>query len=190
MFLNPQNVNYLNEDSPSEIPPVIISVYMLPHLEKSKLNLKLTDDACFLDIIPWTLSAPAVRFDVNKYKKRYDYITPKPTNNPICNFLHSYFPPPDRIFIEGSKTEEGVAEAAVSTKQIYKLYTCRPPDDSFIFTGGLGAIPLPLTLRHVYHSNVTECICTFVFVLYSVCRSVSFFRVCTSFDLLRLCYVL
>ena len=70
VFLNPLNDNYLNEDSPSKIPPIIISVYMLPHLEKSKLNLKLTDDACFLDIIfRWTLSAPAVRFDVNKYKK-------------------------------------------------------------------------------------------------------------------------
>ena len=98
--------------------------------------------------------------------------------------LHSYYPLPDRIFTEDSKTEEGVAEAAVYTEQIHKPYTCRPTDDSSVFTGG------PLPLRHVYQSNVTECICTFVFVLLCCCimcvaLSVSF--VCVRHSIFYVC---
>ena len=44
---------------------------MLPLLEKYKLNLKvkLIDDASFLDIAPWMLSAPTVWFDLTNLKK-------------------------------------------------------------------------------------------------------------------------
>ena len=38
-------------------------------LEKSKLNLNLVDDAPSLDIVPWKLSVPAVRFDLASFKK-------------------------------------------------------------------------------------------------------------------------
>ena len=41
----------------------------LPHLEKSKLNLNLVDDAPSLDIVPWKLLVPAVRFDLASFKK-------------------------------------------------------------------------------------------------------------------------
>ena len=50
----PQNIQ-LFEDSPSKILP--LSIHMLPHLKESKLNVKLIDDASFLDITPWMLSA-------------------------------------------------------------------------------------------------------------------------------------
>ena len=55
------------------------------------------------------------------------------------------------FFTDGSKTEEGVAAAAVSTKRIKKTFTCRPPDDSSICTAELRAILL--ALKHVYYSK-------------------------------------
>ena len=50
---------------------------MLPHLEKSKINLKLID-------APWTLWAPTVWFNLTKFKN--DISNPE-TNSPICNLL-------------------------------------------------------------------------------------------------------
>ena len=55
------------------------------------------------------------------------------------------------MFTNGSKTEEGVAVAAVSTKQIKKSFACRLPDNSSIYTAELRAILL--ALKHVYYSK-------------------------------------
>ena len=62
----PQNTK-LFEESESKVPPLCIRI--LPHLEKSKLNLNLVDDAPSLDIVPWKLSVPAICFDLNSFKK-------------------------------------------------------------------------------------------------------------------------
>ena len=61
----PENTK-LFEESESKVPPLGIRIF--PHLEKSKLNLNLVDDAPSLDIIPWKLSVPAVRFDLASLK--------------------------------------------------------------------------------------------------------------------------
>ena len=50
-----------------------------------------------------------------------------------------------------SKTEEGIAAAAVSTERINKPFTCQLPDDSSIYTAELRAILL--ALKHVYYSK-------------------------------------
>ena len=43
------------------------------HLEKSKINFELINRASILDIAPWTLSAPTVRFDlIKKQKQKHD----------------------------------------------------------------------------------------------------------------------
>ena len=55
------------------------------------------------------------------------------------------------LFTDGSKSEEGVAVAAVSTKRINKSFTCRLPDDSSIHTAELRAILL--ALKHVHYSK-------------------------------------
>ena len=57
----PENTKLL-EESESKVPP--LGIRILPHLEKSKLNLNLVDDASSWDIVPWKLSVPAVRFDL------------------------------------------------------------------------------------------------------------------------------
>ena len=55
------------------------------------------------------------------------------------------------FFTDGSKTEEGVAAGAVSTKRINKPFTCRLPDDSSRYTAKLRVILL--ALKHVYCSK-------------------------------------
>ena len=43
------------------------------HVEKSKFNFELINRASILDIAPWTLSAPTVRFDlIKKQKQKHD----------------------------------------------------------------------------------------------------------------------
>ena len=62
----PENTK-LFEASESKVPP--LGIRIIPHLEKSKLNLNLVDAASLLDIIPWKLSVPVVRFDLTSFKK-------------------------------------------------------------------------------------------------------------------------
>ena len=69
------------EESESKVPP--LGIRILPHLEKSKLNLNLVDDASPLDIIPWKLSVPIVHFDLTTLKK--DKQTWKYINSSIYN---------------------------------------------------------------------------------------------------------
>ena len=61
--------------------------------------------------------------------------------------LISEYPLLENIFTDGSKTEEGVAAAAVSTKRINKPFTCRLPDNSSIYTAEFRGILL--ALKHV-----------------------------------------
>ena len=62
----PENTK-LSEELESKVPP--LGIHILPHLEKSKLNLNLVDDAPSLDSVPWKLSVPAVCFDLTNLKK-------------------------------------------------------------------------------------------------------------------------
>ena len=55
----PENIK-LFEESEFKISP--LDIRTLPHLEKSKINLNLIDDATSLDIAPWTLSDPTAKF--------------------------------------------------------------------------------------------------------------------------------
>ena len=74
--------------------------------------------------------------------------TRKYVNSSIYNLE---YPLSENIFTDGSKTEEGVAATAVSTKRINKHFTCQLPDDSSIYTAELRAILL--ALKHVYYSK-------------------------------------
>ena len=60
----------------------------LPHLEKPRINLELTDDVSFLDIAPWTLLVPTVRFDLIKTFLQIG-LTLNPANSFICNLLQT-----------------------------------------------------------------------------------------------------
>ena len=65
-FWNPKTPNYLKNRSRRFY---LLASAFSPHLEKSKLNLNLVDDALSLDTVPWKLSVPAVRFDLASFKK-------------------------------------------------------------------------------------------------------------------------
>ena len=130
----------------SKVPP--LGICIIPHLEKSRLDLNLVDDASPLDIIPWKLSVSVVRFDLTSFKK-------DTTNPEIYKRLYlqlvSEYPLSEKKFTDSSKTEDGVAAAAVLTKRINKPFTCLLPDDSSVYTAELTAILL--ALKHVYYSK-------------------------------------
>ena len=140
----PENTK-LFEASESKVPP--LGIHIIPHLEKSKLNLNLVDDASPLDIIPWKLSVPVVCFDLTSFKK--DTTNPEIYKQLYLQLISEY-PLSETVFINSSKTGRS-CRAAVSTKQINQPFTCRPPDDSSIYTAELRAILF--TLKHVYYSK-------------------------------------
>ena len=83
--LNLKPSNYLKNRS-RKIPP--LGFRILSHLEISRLDLNLIDDALSLDIAPWKLSAPAVRLDLAKLKKKKKK-KKKDTTNPET-YKHFY----------------------------------------------------------------------------------------------------
>ena len=109
----------LFEESESKVPP--LGIRILPHLEKSKLNLNLVDDAPSLETssVPWKLPVPAVRFDLASFKK--DTTNPEIYKQLYLQLISEY-PLSEKIFTDSSKTEEGVAAVAVSTKQTKKNF--------------------------------------------------------------------
>ena len=113
---------------------MMVKLFQMPHLEKSKLNLNLVDDVPSLDIVPWKLSVPAVRFDLTSFKK--DTTNPEIYKQLYLELISEYSLS-ETFFTDGSKTEEGVAAAAVSTKWINRPFTCWLPDDSSIYTAEL-----------------------------------------------------
>ena len=78
----------------------------------------MVDDAPSLDIVPWKLSVPAVRFDLASFKK--DTTNPEIYKQLYLQLISEY-PLSEFFFTDGSKTEEGVAAAAVSTKRMKNL---------------------------------------------------------------------
>ena len=138
----PENTK-LFEESESKVPP--LGIRILPHLEKCKLNLNLlprwTSSLGNFQFLQSVLTYPISKDTTNPeiYKQFYLQLF---SEYPLSDFFSS---------TDGSKTEEGVAAAAVSTKRINKPFTCRLPDDSSIYTAELRAILL--ALKHVYCSK-------------------------------------
>ena len=73
-------------------------------------------------LLHWTLLAPTVHFDLTKFKKD---TTNLETYSFICNLFQNILYQKKK-FTDVSKME-GVAAAAVSTKQIHNSFTCWLP---------------------------------------------------------------
>ena len=101
-----------------------------------------------MNIAPWKLSATAVHFDLAKFKKGTNNLE---TYKQFYLQLISEYPSSEFVFIDGSKTEAGVAAVAVSTKCSRKPLTCCLLDNSSIYTAELQAILL--AQKHVYCSK-------------------------------------
>ena len=93
------------------------SAFSLTWRNQSRLNQNLVDDAPSLDIVPWKLSVPAVRFDLASFKK--DTTNPEIYKQLYLQLISEYLLS-EKIFTDVSKTEEGGAAAAVSTKRMKK----------------------------------------------------------------------
>lgn len=95
--------------------PLSIVLSLLPHLEESKINLNLIDNAPSLDIAPWMLSAPTDHFDLNKFKKGA-------SNPEACKqlYLQTITKYSSSDFFLMVRNQARVAAAAVSTKHSRK----------------------------------------------------------------------
>ena len=141
----PENTK-LFEAAESKVPPLGIRIIL--HLEKSKLNLNLVDDASPLDIIPWKLSIPVVRFDFTSFKK-------DTTNLEMYKQLYlqliSEYPLLENFSPTVLKQRTELLRRLYQLNELYKPFTCRLPDDSSVYTAELRAILL--ALKHVYYSK-------------------------------------
>ena len=141
--------NKLFEESGVEGPP--LGIRILPDLEKSKLNLNLVDDAPSLDIVPWKISVPAVRFDLTNFKKD--------TTNPeiykqfylqlkIISFIRNFFPP------TVLKERKELLRRLCPLNELINLFTCQLPDDSSVYTAELRAVLLALKRVYCYKRKI------------------------------------
>ncbi len=144
----PENTK-LFEESESKVPP--LGIRILPHLEKSKLNLNLVDDAPSLDIVPWKLSVPTVRSDLASLKK--DTTNPEIYKQLYLQLISEY------PLSEKNNSPTVLKQRKELLRRLYpqndfflkQPFTCGLPDDSSIYTAELRAILL--ALKHVYYSK-------------------------------------
>ncbi|HIP82064.1 MAG TPA: reverse transcriptase-like protein, partial [Desulfocapsa sulfexigens] len=124
---------------PKTISPLGIRIQ--DHLTAAHINLSHIAVTQLLQIPPWQLIRPTVRFDLTVHKK-------SDTNQLVYQqaFLQfrDKFPDHRHFYTDGSKDGGSVAAAAVSSGT---LSTSRLPDDSSIFTAEAKAILL--ALRHI-----------------------------------------
>ena len=106
----PQNAK-LFEKSQFVTPP--LGLRMLPHLVSSGLDLDVIDDTSVLDTAPWTLSVPTIRFDLTQFEKGNK--NPVTYQQSYLEFISDY-PSYCTFFTDGSKTNDGVSGAAVSSR--------------------------------------------------------------------------
>ena len=135
----PENIK-LFQESESKIPP--LGIHILPHLEESKLDLNLIDDAPSVDIAPWMLSAPTVRFVLTKFKKD--------TTN-LETYRQIYFRISCLKKFSQMVRKQRKESLRWHTQRSQKTFTCRLPKDSSTYTAELQAFLL--ALKHIYCSR-------------------------------------
>jgi len=92
------------------------SRHSTPLAVKSKMNLNRVDDVSSLDIAPWTLSAPTVRFDLTKFRK--DTTNPETYKQFYLQFIVTECPLSEIFSLMFRKqNKESLRWLAVSTKR-------------------------------------------------------------------------
>lgn len=128
--------------NPGCIPP--FGIRIRPHAERAEINLGVINDFSKLpDAPPWTLSSPEIRFDLASYQKEN---TNSLVYKGLFGELCSKYPAHEKIFTDGSKTENGVAASAVHQTKGVKESTKRLPSDSSVYTAELTALNLALEM--------------------------------------------
>ena len=119
-----------------------------PLFEDSKIDLGVADDVTVSDTPPWSQSEPQICLSLTKYGKR--------STNPEV-YKQAFFEITSRhqnnvqIFTYGSKVDEKVAAAAVSSVAPNSPFSCRLRGYCSIYTAELQAIIF--VLKQAYQSQ-------------------------------------
>ena len=116
MFLNHQTQN---SDKSSLTPPIGLRILLL--FEVSKIDLDVVDDTTVSDTPPWSQFEPQICLSLTKYKK--DTTNPKVYKQAFLDITsrnQNYV----QIFTDGSKVDEKVAAAAVSSVAPNSPFSC------------------------------------------------------------------
>ena len=132
---------------PNEIRP--LSLRVRPLLQAAGVDSgQISESLCHISP-PWTLPVPEIWLDLTEYKKSE---TAGPIYEQCLNEIFSHCPGFERIYTDGSKSEDGrVGAAAVFGKNYENSFKHRLLDGSSIYSAELQAILL--ALKHVYQSK-------------------------------------
>ena len=125
-----------------------LGLWILPLFEDSKIDLDVVDDTTVTDTPPWSQSEPQICLSLKKYKK---YSTNPEVYKQAFLEITSRHPKYMQIFTDGSKIDEKVAAAAVSSVAPNSPFSCRLRDHCSIYTAELQAILF--ALKQVYQSK-------------------------------------
>ena len=142
MFLNHQIQN--SEKSSLTSP---LGLRILPQFEDSKIDLDVVDDTTVSDTLPWSQSEPQICLSLKKYKK--DTTNPEVYKQAFLE-ITSKHQNDLQIFTDGSKVDEKVAAAAVSSVAPNSPFSCRLRDHCSIYTAELQVILF--ALKQAYQS--------------------------------------
>ena len=111
----------------------------LPLFEDSKIDLDVVDHTTVSDTPPWSPSEPQICLSLTKYKK--DTTNPEVYKQAFLEITsrHQNYV---QIFTDGSKVEEKVVAAAVSSVAPNSPFSCRLRDHCSIYTSGFVASSL------------------------------------------------
>ena len=127
MFLNHHTQNIFEKSSLT--PP--LGLRILPLFEDSKNDLDMVDDTTVSDTPPWSQSEPQICLFLTKYKK--DTTNPEVYKEAFLE-ITSRHQNHVQIFTDGSKVDEKVAAAAVSSVASEIPFSCRLRDHCSIYT--------------------------------------------------------
>ena len=122
----------------------------------------MVDDTTVTDIPPWSQSEPQICLSLTKYKK--DSTNPEVYKQAFLE-ITSRHPKYMQIYTDGSKIDEKVAAAVVSSVAPNSPFSCRLRDHCSIYTAELQAILFALkqiipVKRKEIHDFLTLALCS------------------------------
>ena len=127
-------------------PPLGLRILAL--FEDSRIDLNVVDDTTVSDTSPWSQSEHQICLSLTRYQK--DTTTPKVYKQAFLE-LRSRHPNDVHIFTDGSKVDEKVAVASVSSVAPNSPVSCLLRDHGSVYTAELQAILF--ALKQAYQSQ-------------------------------------
>ena len=140
----PPNLNIFEKSNLTQ--PLGLRILLL--FEDYKIDLDVVDDTTVTDTPPWSQSEPQICLSLTKYKT--DFTIPEVYKQAFLE-ITSRHPKYMQLYTDGSKVDEKVAAAAVSSVAANSPFSCRQRDHCSIYTAELQVILFPL--KQVYQSK-------------------------------------